>query len=286
MDYVTVVAAVWRSGPFVLFCTFSLLLSSISPIYLLRTTIVTRYNMAKQTAPAGDSRVEVINDASDFEPAYECILKCFGHQINDGIWTAMNPGWTTPQGKARNTEDFRQRWQNTKAGGNTSFLKASVPDPDKPGAERIVGVAIWVNASAVPGEGELHEEMNYNELYPGNEKEQRFLKQLLASLHKHRLQLLEEKAKPESEQKSMMVLDLCVTDPDFQRRGIASKLVQWGLDEAKRRGDLEATTEASVMGRHVYKKMGFNSMGEIAFEVDDEFKGRPVPSNLFMRTKP
>ncbi|KAK6066375.1 acetyltransferase [Seiridium cupressi] len=242
--------------------------------------------MVAQSLSNQDLRIEVITDASDFVQAYECILNAFGHQINDGIWTTMSPGWNTPEGKAKNTEDLRRRWEATKDAGNTIFVKASLPDLESQGARRIVGVAIWVHASAVPGEGEAPAETDVAAVYPDDEREQRYLSQLLASLHKNRLELIKEKAKPESKQKSVMVLDLCVTDPAFQRRGVAKNLVKWGLDEAKRRGDIEASTEASIMGRHVYKQLGFHGVEEIIFEVDEEFQERSMPSNLFMRTRP
>lgn len=101
-----------------------------------------------------------------------------------------------------------------------------------------------------------------------------------------RRQVLQEKAEPRSAQKSVMILDLCAMDPEFQRRGIASKLVEWGLEEARRLGDVEAITEASRMGRSVYKRLGFQEIGEIRYEVDAEFRDRSLPSNVFLRTKP
>lgn len=82
-----------------------------------------------------------------------------------------------------------------------------------------------------------------------------------------------------------MALDMCAVDPVYQRKGIARELVQWGLDEARRRGGLEAITEASSMGRHVYEKMGFQAEGpDIEYAVDSEFESRKRPSNIFMRT--
>lgn len=76
-------------------------------------------------------------------------------------------------------------------------------------------------------------------------------------------------------------------DPEFQRRGIAGKLVAWGLEEAERRGGLECTTEASPMGRVVYGRLGFGAEGsgeDLVYVVDDEFKDRDKPEILFMRT--
>lgn len=58
------------------------------------------------------------------------------------------------------------------------------------------------------------------------------------------------------------------------------------LEEAKQRGNLECTTEGSVMGRPVYRKLGFKDegAGDIVFEVDEEFQSRDKPPNVFLRT--
>lgn len=238
------------------------------------------------TEKGSDVQIEVITDPNDFGQAYDCVANAFGHQAKDGLWILMNPDWDTPEGKAKNTQELVKRWEATKEGGNTIFLKATVPEPGSEVSRRIAGVAIWVNASIVPGEGQIPEAPDLSALYPGDERQQRYLAQALASLHKKRLETLVEKAKSDSKQKSMFVLDMCVTDPAFQRRGIAKRLVQWGLDEAKRRDDLELTTEGSTMGRHVYKQLGFQEVEDVVYEVDEEFRDRSMPPNVFMRTRP
>jgi GNAT superfamily N-acetyltransferase len=229
-----------------------------------------------------DLRIEPITDAGDFEPAFICLRNAFGHQTHDGIWTAMNPGWDTPEGVARGARALAERWSASRENGDTQFLKATLAGP---GTERIiVGMAIWVHASLVPGHGEAVTPADFTHLYPDNEPEARYLRQLVGSLHRQRLETLREKARPESLQKSAMVLDVLAVDPAFQRRGAASRLAQWGLDEAQRRGGLEAITEASKMGRLVYKQLGFREIQGIEFEVDEEFKERKRSSGVFMRT--
>ncbi|KAF7542058.1 hypothetical protein G7054_g166 [Neopestalotiopsis clavispora] len=241
--------------------------------------------MASQTPSNEDVRIEVITDPSDFEEVYDVTANAFGHQTKDGIWMAMNPDWESPAGKVKGVAHLRDRWEATKAGGNTTFIKATLPDPAVEGARRIAGIAIWLHASAIPGQGEIPGKIDFSSVWPDNERERRFAEQLLTSLHKNRYKVLQEIAQPESKQKSIMVLDLCVTDPAFQRRGVARKLVQWGLDEGKRRGDLDAIIEASVMGCPVYKKIGFHQVGTITYDVDEEFRGRSMPGNAFLRLK-
>ncbi|KAI0442579.1 acyl-CoA N-acyltransferase [Xylaria telfairii] len=225
--------------------------------------------------------VEVMDSVEDFAEAYRCISEAFGRQTHDGIWTAFNPGWETAAGQAAGAERMVQRWRavtaDNRGNPNTVFLKATL-------AGAVVGVAVWVQASAVEGHGNIAADdakMDFDALYPGNETEQRFLRQMLRSLIKRRVEFVQTKAA--ADPPAIMALDLCATHPAFQRRGVASKLVQWGLDEARRRGIPDVTTEASSMGRHAYAKLGFVPQGsDIVYEVDDEFSGRDKPPNVFM----
>jgi len=238
-------------------------------------------------------RVEPVDGPGDIEQAFYCVSEAFGRQVQDGVWIAMNPGWDTVSGKASGTARMVARWKDitTDRNGNpnTVFLKATLPSA-KPNEERVIaGLAIWVQASCVEGHGDPPDEdvaraMNLEALYPGNETEQRYLAQVMTSLHQSRNVVIKEKASDVPP--AVMVLDLCAVDPAYQRKGIAKGLVQWGLDEAKRRGNLEAILEGSSMGRHVYAKMGFEAQHpEIVYHVDEEFASRSRPSNLFMRRK-
>ncbi|KEQ92058.1 hypothetical protein AUEXF2481DRAFT_32540 [Aureobasidium subglaciale EXF-2481] len=240
---------------------------------------------------AADVLIEIIDNEQDISTAFSIISKCFGHQTNDGFWKAMNPGWDNPSGATAATNRMIKRWKtvtNNKAGKpNTVHLKATVPDPEHPGKRIMAGFAIWAQLSMVEGMGDtpstdISTAADLKQLYPGNETEQRFLRQTFTSFMKLRVATLQQKASTPSP--ATFSLDLCVVDPDFQRRGIANKLVEWGLEEAKRRGGLESTTEGSAMGRFVYRKLGFEPVEEVVYEVDDEFRDRKLPPNLFMRT--
>ncbi|CAI4211277.1 unnamed protein product [Parascedosporium putredinis] len=199
---------------------------------------------------ASDLRIELADSAEDIERGFHCACETFGRQTADGIWIAMNPGWDTPAGYERGVKGMTERWRgvaNDLDGNPTiAFVKATLPDPERDGARVAVGMAIWVQASVVEGRG---------------------------------LPPIEDFS---------LATDLNALYPDNpaeQTPGIASKLVQWGLDEAKRRGGLEAITEASSMGRHVYNRLGFQQEGpEIEYIVDEQFKDRQRPSNIFMRT--
>ncbi|OGE51221.1 hypothetical protein PENARI_c014G02970 [Penicillium arizonense] len=236
-------------------------------------------------------RIEPISQPEDIIQAFNCACEAFGRQAQDGVWIAMNPAWETPAGKARGAAAMVNRWTATTKDQdgkpNTVFLKATLPSSE--GGRVIAGFAIWVQASNVAGRGDkpaedLREALQLESLYPGNEPEQRYLSQVMSSFFRRRTEVIKEKAT--ATPPAVMVLDMCAVDPHYQRKGIARALVQWGLDEAQRRGDLEAITEASSMGRHVYGQMGFHPEGpEIEYHVDPEFSHRSRPANLFMRTR-
>ncbi|KZL77794.1 GNAT family acetyltransferase [Colletotrichum tofieldiae] len=239
-----------------------------------------------------DVHIDVISQPEDFTRVSEVISNAFGHQVHDGVFISMNPGWDTPEGQAFHASRMANRFgsvtKNNKGEPNTVFLKATLPDPNQSGQRIIAGMAIWAQQSAVEGHGDpppkdLIKELNLESIFPGNEAEQRYAASCMGSLHKRREEVIREKAM--SDEPAVFVLDMCGVDPKFQGKGIAKKLVQWGLDEAKRRGGLELLLEASSMGRHVYSKLGFKQDGpEIEYEVDEEFAHRDRPSNIFMRT--
>ncbi|KAF4867736.1 hypothetical protein CGCSCA1_v013093 [Colletotrichum siamense] len=247
--------------------------------------------MAGDSAGPQEPLIEVITQAEDFHQAADAAINAFCHQARDGVYMGMNPGWDTPEGVAASAERMAARWRSVTANKqgqpNTVFLKATVPDPERPGQRRIAGMAIWLQASAVEGYGEpspadLKKSLGVDALYPDNETEQRYLAQCIGSLHRRRTEVIKQKAT--ANPPAVFALDLCAVDPKFQGRGAAKKLVLWGLDEAKRRGGLEAILEGSSMGRHVYSKLGFKQEGpEIEYHVDD-FPERSRPSNIFMRT--
>lgn len=52
-------------------------------------------------------------------------------------------------------------------------------------------------------------------------------------------------------------IDMLFVDPDFGRRGIASALLAWALEQAEDQGLTELTTHASLIARPFFEKFGF-----------------------------
>ncbi|KAH8724120.1 hypothetical protein GQ44DRAFT_709179 [Phaeosphaeriaceae sp. PMI808] len=222
--------------------------------------------------------VSPLETEKDFIQATHCVSEAFGRQTKDCIWIAMNPGWDTEVGQAVNARDMMKRWKSTtinKHGKpNTIFLKATVPDPTQDGERRVAGLAIWRQLSYVDGCGDPFTGDMSEVLDKLDDTEKRFGDQIFRSLWKRRIEYLRQVSDSDRDPPAIFTLDTCAVDPAFQRRGIAAKLVQAGLQEAKQRGNLECTTE------------GFKdeNEGDIVFDVDDEFKARDLPPNVFLRT--
>jgi len=64
-------------------------------------------------------------------------------------------------------------------------------------------------------------------------------------------------------------LKLLATHPDYQRQGIASKMVTWGMCLATERYKF-LTVMAGPMGKKVYGKLGFYEQASMEIKVDGE----------------
>lgn len=249
--------------------------------------------------------ISEIIEKSDFAATYDIACQCFGVQSPDALHAAFNPAWQTPEGRQKGIDRTANRLDKIsldKHGRpNSIFLKATVPNPDPTtkndsidkNGRKIVGFAYWSQVSCVEGYGDAPKDdfvemLDLRTLHAGDPGMQAFLSQALMSLTRARHQLAKEKVNATS--CAIMGLDLICVDPKFQGLGIGAKLVNWGLEEAKKRGDLECVLEGSTARRGLYKKLGFVQVGgEIGYEdVEDKdyVKGLKLPSNVFMRTRP
>ncbi|KAH8168733.1 acetyltransferase (GNAT) family protein [Sarocladium implicatum] len=247
--------------------------------------------MASQRANS-DIIIEPISSPDDFFGGFDVLCATFGRQTQDGFWQASNPGWDTPQGRQACAQRMIKRWEgvttNRDGNANVIFLKATAPTTsEQDGPRKVVGFASWAQQSMVDGWGDKPIEnlpsAALEDLYPGDEAEQGYIRDVTRSFFGKRREIV--KAKATEPIPAVYALDLCVVDPAYQGRGIAKDFVKWGIAEAKRRGGLEMVTEGSVMGRRVYEKLGFKPQPpEVVYEYDPRFEARSRPSNLFMRT--
>ncbi|XWX01427.1 hypothetical protein V2A60_009455 [Cordyceps javanica] len=245
------------------------------------------------TKPDIDLQIKVVSTADEARAAFEPMCQAFGLQTRDGIFLGSNPGWETPVGRQKGAERLAARFAKTTTNRdgkpNTVFLLATAVDPAT-GDRVVAGMAVWEQASVVPGCGDLPTEnegddLGVSELYPDDPAQQRYWSAVMGAMHRQRWEAVRSRAA--ASPPALMALDICAVDPKYQGYGIGRRLVEWGLEEAKARGDLESVTEASVMGRRVYLKLGFEQEGpEIDFNMDGgAISNIPLPSLVFLRTK-
>ena len=245
------------------------------------------------TEAESDLWVSPVENELDLQQANYCASEAFGRQTKDALWRLTHQGWDTEGGQAKNARSMIKEWQSTTTNRdghpNAVYLKATLPDARAGGERRVVGLAIWKQLSFVPGCGDAFTDDVTEALGECSEADRRFATQMFRSLWKRRIERIQQVSAPDSGHNppAIFTLDLCAVDPAFQRRGIAAKLVLAGLEEAKKRGGLECTTEGSSMGRTVYRRLGFEDegTGDIVYHVDEEFQTRDKPPNVFLRMR-
>jgi GNAT superfamily N-acetyltransferase len=91
---------------------------------------------------------------------------------------------------------------------------------------------------------------------------------------------LEEEYRPKERYYELYNL---ATSPEYQRRGIASRLLSYGLEKADREG-VKVFLSASPMGAPVYAKLGFVEVGKLSVELE-EFGGREGERHVHSKWK-
>lgn len=87
------------------------------------------------------------------------------------------------------------------------------------------------------------------------------------------------------------LLSLLGTLPKFERQGLASRLIRWGLERADEMG-VPAYVDSSPTGLKLYEKMGFRACGEMMVDLgrfegaDGKEGGLGVQRWVAMRREP
>ncbi|QIW95592.1 hypothetical protein AMS68_001110 [Peltaster fructicola] len=174
---------------------------------------------------------------------------------NEEFFTAQFTDHDTPEGRLKGGQRFLEQGQ---ADPNIILMKA-VDD----GTGKIAGFARWIlfmNGSLpVPGLETRHWQTVEDAEYAHG---------LLVEFVKYRQEHL---AKTNG---TMLSLDICAIDPDYQRRGIGNELVKWGTAKADELG-IDAVVESSVCGKGLYEKHGFIFQRDVVLPVNERFLSRP-----------
>ncbi|THZ41565.1 hypothetical protein D6C90_05537 [Aureobasidium pullulans] len=151
-------------------------------------------------------------------------------------------GPDTPDGHAH-LSSFYQKTLHT----NASDVWVKVEEK-KTG--KIVGASNWrVHMGSVPKHELAEEDLGWGWLECDEEKSNK-VKGVIAGIMGVRKRLFTE---------PYCQLHICFTDPDYQRRGIGSMMLQWGSDLADQLF-LPSWVEASPAGNFLYRKFGYKDI--------------------------
>ena len=86
---------------------------------------------------------------------------------------------------------------------------------------------------------------------------------------------------------SLLGLSFLGTDPAYGRRGAASLMIEWGIDQSKK-DKVPAYLESTLEARTLYHKHGFVDCGSISLELDSlkDGKGPHVYTEVAFLLKP
>lgn len=160
-------------------------------------------------------------------------------------------------------------------------LPSEIIDPEKMAAietiqqGRPVGFAVWRMYTRDRSEEDLAAEAKAAEAegFPPN-GDQKMMMDFFGAVNAAKKKNLGGRA--------YVLLHILATDPMHHRRGIGALQLKWGLDEADRLG-LPAYLEASPMGRPLYAKWGFESLGRLDFDAAPYGGGQEMDHTVMLR---
>ena len=206
-------------------------------------------------AMATDSRytIQVITDPNELVALTAAQYGAFINTDNVLHETLFPPAHPPSQ---EEVETSAKRHQSTLASDpNAVFIKAV-----DSGTGDVAGYAKWYFYPSAP-ERPKHVEASWlNDSTPEGKLEKDFAQKTWDEFYRRRV---EEMDCPHA------LLDLCFTTPEYERKGVASLLVGYGLEKADREG-WACFTEASPRGKRVYERLGFVSREEVRLRWDEE----------------
>lgn len=225
--------------------------------------------------------IEPCQSSEELASCFDCFSSGFGQE--QPLLNALYPDHDTLHGRQQGIARLQANWEAHRHDDSVHFLKAVVHAVDGP---VIAGFAIW--ALMTPernlSDADADKAFDLNMLYPGKPQHQQWLRQVWHAYVQPRVNVIMTGS--ETDQRPVMVLELCVVHRDYQRRGIGVRLTQWGIDKARQVGAREAIVEASVPGVGCYTRCGFGHGQPIDFStVERELRTvRRLPDLVFMRT--
>ena len=207
-------------------------------------------------------QISEITDPSDLAPWTKAMYDSFVATDNVLFETLANlpPGVMPSQSKLESAiEEHRSAFTKPQDdGGQNRYIQIL---DSKTG--EVMGGAKWTFFSAPPKRDEKVNVTWIDDSTPEGKFEKDFAQAVMDEFHSRRFQHM---ACPHA------LLYICFTSPKYERRGVSSALVRWGIERADGKG-WPCFTEASPRGTPVYARLGFETREILALRWDERGEG-------------
>ena len=218
-----------------------------------------------------------VQDESEFPAILELHRAAFERPFNK-LWTLLYPELgNSPDARAKALADGIARTISLhKTDPYSHWIK--VTDTD---SKRVVGAARWIIYTSNPFKGPLVVDCPW---WPEGERRE-FANICMRQFRSPRFEKMQRPhvcrcpSYPHWQQvilsvdTSLLVLNICYTDPEYRRHGIGRLLMDWGVKRADQL-DLIAYVDASDMGKPLYKTYNFKEVDKHHFSAP---KTNPSP---------
>jgi GNAT superfamily N-acetyltransferase len=213
--------------------------------------------MAIET-PSAEFKVTTVSDAAELMIWLKGMFEAFVGTDNVLADTLMGLAPGVPPSDLQLEKaliDYRKDLEEPQADrGKSHYIQ--ILDPE---TQEVMGGAKWTFFSSTP----VRKEKLVVDWIDDSDAQGKFDKEFTqAVIDEHHGRRYEHMAFPHG------LLQICYASPAYERRGVASALVKWGLEKADKEG-WPCITEASPRGKQVYARLGFDTREEVALRWDE-----------------
>lgn len=195
-----------------------------------------------------------------------------------GVFDSEMEGWTAEELGPALPEDIleqQQQQQEEEEQAASASAKAKATGQADETKGRLIGFSVWkiYPQDRTPQQLAAESRLAAAEGYPPTVARD-VMDALYAAINDAKARLLGPR--------KHVLLHMLGTDPNHHRRGVGALQLAWGLGEADRLA-APAYLEASVMGRPLYARWGFEEMGSLGFDARAFGSESDVPITLMLR---